>query len=222
MNPTQLRQQERSELLATLRSLGPDVPTLCSRWTASDVAGHIVVAESGLGLPMVVGNQLRRVLPAPVTRQGIESLQSVGDRMIARAKRRGWEPLLGRLAAGPPRSFWHGSLADLRLVEEWIHHEDIRRPNGFGPRSGSDALDGALWNAGLTITRFPEFLPGREGLAISTPDGRHHELSGNRSVHVNGRPGELLLYLAGRGGAAEVTVGGDEEAIRALQGRLAV
>jgi uncharacterized protein (TIGR03085 family) len=171
---------------------------------------------------MVIGNQLRRVLPARVTRQGIESLQSFGDRMIARAKRRGWEPLLGRLAAGPPRAFKHGTLADLRLVEEWIHHEDIRRQDGSGPRPGSGALDDALWNAALTITRFPEFLPGREGVEISTPDGRRHKLSGNRTVHIHGRPGELLLYVAGRGTAAKVTVEGDEDAIRALQGRLTV
>lgn len=215
------RKQEREDLVDTLRAVGPDAPTLCGRWSASDIAGHIVTSEQAYGVPMFVGDIVRRALPPRVTRRGIESLQSVGDRMISRAKRDGWGPLLERLGAGPPLLFRTGSLADLRLVEEWIHHEDIRRANGLEPRPASD-VDAALWDAGMTITRYPEFMPGREEVQIETPDGQKHRLGSNPRVRVVGRPGELLLYLAGRGAAAKIEVHGDSEVIAALELRLAV
>ena len=215
-----LRAQERKELLVTLRRVGPDAPTLCERWTASDIAGHLVTSEGMGGMPMVVANAVRLVLPARITRRGIDALQSVGDRMIARAKRRGWEALLDTLAAGPPRAFRYGSISRLRLIEEWIHHEDIRRANDLDPRH-SEALDAALWAAGLEITKYPEFLPGREGIELATSDGRRHRLGSAPVVRVEGRPGELLLYLAGRR-VADVDVQGDADAVRALESSLSV
>lgn len=221
MGLTELRRIEREELIATLRQFGPDAPTLCDRWTAFDIAGHLVTSEAAAGLPMLFANAARLVLPAKVTRRGIESLQSVGDRMIGGAKRRGWESVLSTLSAGPPRAFRSGSIAHLRLVEEWIHHEDVRRGNGLSAR-GLSPLDAALWAAGLEITRYQEFLPGRGALELATPDGLRHRLGDAPTVRIEGRAGELLFYLAGRGAAAEVTVEGDPEAVRALQANLAV
>ena len=69
---TRIRQHERHDLLITLKDLGPEVPTLCSRWTAADIAGHLAVSESALGLPMVAANALRRVMPARATRRAID------------------------------------------------------------------------------------------------------------------------------------------------------
>ncbi len=50
----ELAQQERQGLCDLFVELGPDAPTLCDGWTASDLAAHLVVRErrpdSGPGL----------------------------------------------------------------------------------------------------------------------------------------------------------------------------
>ena len=213
---SELRQQERSALGVTLEALGPDAPTLCAGWRAADVAAHLVASEAYGGWPMVAAYGLRRVLPPGVTRRGIRSLQAVGDRQIRRARSRGWDRLLARLAAGPPPAYGRPGIGEIRLVEEWIHHEDIRRAAGLGPREPSAELDRALWQAGLVLTGFPEFVPGREGIEVVATAGRSHVIGPPSKVRIEGCPGELLLFLSGRTAAAEVTVTGERSDLRAL------
>jgi uncharacterized protein (TIGR03085 family) len=219
---TALRAGERRALVDTLRAVGPDAPTLCAAWRSADIAGHLVVSEAALGMPMVVANALRRVLPASVTRRTIASLRSQGDRLILRARSRGWDLVISKLASGPPTLYRFGALAHVRLIEEWVHHEDIRRANGLTVRPDADGLDDALWHAGLTLASYREFLPGREHLALVLPDGRREELGRETQVEITGRPGEILLYVAGRTDAADVVVSGDADAIASLIPRLAV
>ena len=40
-----LAQSERAELAATLRTVGPDAPTMCGDWDARDLAAHLVIRE---------------------------------------------------------------------------------------------------------------------------------------------------------------------------------
>src|SRR5688500_16256361 len=141
----ELRTRERADLVATLRSVGPAAPTLCSGWSAGDIAAHVAVSESGFGLPLFVFNGIRRVLPARLTRRLIDGAQSSGDRLNARMGARGWSEVLRRLEDGPPRLFAVGTLAQLRVVEEWIHHEDVRRGAGLPARTGDQAYEAALW-----------------------------------------------------------------------------
>ena len=128
------------------------------------------------------------------------------------------------LESGPPRLYRHGSLAHLRTVEEWIHHEDVRRGSGLPPRPMTSSFEAALWHAGTTIARFPEFRLGREGLELDAGDGRRLLVDDGHParVRVSGPPGELLLYLAGRGPAAHVSVSGDEADIGSIQPGLRV
>ena len=113
-------------------------------------------------------------------------------------------------------------MAPIRLVEEWIHHEDVLRANGMEPRAPSSELNEALWQAGLVLTRLPEFLPGRQGIEVKLPDGRSHRLGDTARVRVAGEPGEILLFLSGRTRAARVEVSGEEAAIQQLTQSLAV
>jgi uncharacterized protein (TIGR03085 family) len=216
----ELRRHERSELIETLRQLGPDAPTLCAGWSSEDLAAHLVVSEAYGGWPMVAAYAARRVLPATLTLRGMRSLQSVGGRQIRRARNRGWAWVLRRLSAGPPPGYGRPSVAPIRLVEEWIHHEDLRRANALDPRPGSAAMNEALWRAGLLLTGFPEFLSGRAGIEVALSDGRTHRLGDTPRVRIEGTPGEVLLFLAGRGAVAQVRVTGDQSHVRAL--RLAV
>lgn len=219
---TELRRLERAALVDDLRVVGPSAPTLCSDWTAIDVAAHLVASEQGWGLPMVPAYLLRRLLPGAVVRRGMTRMQTLGDRQLRRTKRRGWDVLLSRLAAGPPRPYRLRSVAPIRYIEEWIHHEDVRRANGLGPRASTADEDDALWNAGLELTSLRELLPGRDLVELVLPDGRSHQIGPTATVRVQGRPGELLLFLAGRTGAAVVEVTGDPHDIQTLHGHLMV
>jgi len=222
MSLTQLRRQERAAACLTFRELGPEVPTLCSQWSAADLAGHLVISERYGGVPMVVAYPLRRVLPGSVRDHLMRSARAVGDRQITAAKAKGWDWLLRRLEAGPPAAYRLSSIAPIRLIEEWIHHEDLRRANGMAPRPSSPPLDDALWNAALVLTRFPEFLAQRAGLEVVLPDGRSHRVGDTTRVRLEGAPGEILLFLAGRTAAAQVSATGDADVIRALDTSLAV
>jgi uncharacterized protein (TIGR03085 family) len=222
MTLTELRHRERAALCATLEVTGPDAPTLCSEWSSADIAAHLVASERGWGLPMVMVYGLRRVLPPGVIRRGMQSLRSVGDRQVQQTKRHGWDWLQRRLVAGPPLPYRLASVAPIRFVEEWIHHEDIRRANDLPLRPPSVEVDDALWNAGLFLMSFREFLPEREGLEMVLPDGRSQRLGDDTRVRLEGPPGELLLFLAGRTAAANVSIEGDEETVRTLTGGLAV
>lgn len=217
-----LRELERESLVEDLRVVGEHAPTLCADWTASDIAAHLVASERAWGLPMLPAYQLRRVLPGELVRRGMRALQSVGDRQLVRNKRHGWEWLLQRLADGPPRAYRLASIAPIRYIEEWIHHEDIRRANGLGPRPATAEDDTALWEAGLELTQMSELLPGRDAVEALLTDGRTHRLGPTPTVRVHGRPGEVLLFLAGRTTAALVEVTGEPDDIQNLQHHLTV
>ena len=43
---TSLAKRERSALAQTLRTLGPDVPTLCQGWNSFDLLAHLITRET--------------------------------------------------------------------------------------------------------------------------------------------------------------------------------
>jgi uncharacterized protein (TIGR03085 family) len=148
--------------------------------------------------------------------------EAFGAREIQRGKRHGWERLLERLTAGPPRAYRLRSVAPIRYVEEWIHHEDVRRANGQAQRVTAEATDDVLWLSALELLRLSELLPGREAVEVVRPDGVRHQLGPSVRVSITGRPGEILLYLAGRTEFADVKVDGADADIRRLHGSLHV
>ncbi|MCU1449658.1 MAG: hypothetical protein JWP02_1828, partial [Acidimicrobiales bacterium] len=121
---------ERAQLLATLRKLGPDAPTLCEGWPVRTLGAHLVVSEQNAGLPLAFSYPLWRVLPARVTGALLKGLDRPGTRLMNKAEARGWDWMLGRLEEGPPHAYSLRLIAEVRLLEEWIHHEDMRRANG--------------------------------------------------------------------------------------------
>jgi uncharacterized protein (TIGR03083 family) len=131
-------------------------------------------------------------------------------RNMARAEDRGWDWLLRRLEGGLPRPFALRMIAEVRLLEEWIHHEDVRRANGEDVRPEDEQLAERLVDGMLTISRFAQFAASRHGIEVALPDGRSYLLGEGPAVaRVAGRTGEVLLWLAGRGAVAEVEVDGE-------------
>ena len=198
---------ERNELANLLGELGPDAPTLLDPWTTRDLAAHLVlrehdpVAAPGLVVPGAWGR-----------------LAEQRQRALAH---RDFPWLVATIRSGPPRGFfrinWVRRVPNLN--EFFVHHEDVRRANGFGPRTNSTAMEEALWR---NVTFVPWFLARRlrgTGLEIEwTGTGKIVRVRrGDPVARIVGLPSELLLVLFGRGRVAHVEVTGPAEAVRAVE-----
>jgi uncharacterized protein (TIGR03085 family) len=200
--------QERLELCDLFDELGPSVPTLLEGWTAHDLAAHLVLREHDF----VAGPCL--VLPG--------AFQGFAERRRARlAKREDFTWLVTRIRSGPPVGFfrigWVRALANLN--EFFVHHEDVRRANGRGPRSLTPAMDAALWR---NVRLGSHFLSRRLhscGLELQWVGTSERVLAraGEPMARLSGEPGELLLYIFGRQAAARVEVNGPPDAVAAVQ-----
>jgi len=199
--------EERRELCDLFLELGPSVPTLLGGWTAYDLAAHLVLREHD----PVAGPCL--VLPGPFER-------FAERRRVRLVRRKDFGRLVEQIRSGPPIGFfrleWVRSMANLN--EFFVHHEDVRRANGQGPRSLSPAMDAALWR---NVRRGGRHLSRRLracGLEIEWNGERVRIRPGEPVVRLSGPPGELLLYAFGRQGAAQVEVSGPSEAVAAVRG----
>jgi len=194
---------ERVALCDHMAELGPDAPTLLESWTTLDLAAHLVVREHdlmaapGLVVPGAWGRFAERHRQALTQRDYAALLRTIR-----------WGPPPGLFRLG-----WVRRVANLN--EFFVHHEDVRRANGLGPRAGSPALDEALWhNVGSARWFLTRRLHG-VGLELEwSGTGRVLRVRrGTPTARLRGRPGELLLYLFGRQEAADVEVSGSADAI---------
>ena len=108
--------------------------------------------------------------------------------------------------------------AQQNFVEHFVHHEDIRRANGMGPRDFSARIKQqmhsylkllakvALRNSTRPVIMQPEGLP-----RIVAADKHGVADKGDAVVRVSGEVGELILWSFGRD-AAEVALEGDAKA----------
>lgn len=209
MNALPFDAQERRALCALLDELGPDAPTLLDGWTARELVAHLVLRERDLlAAPCLV-------LPGPFQR-------FAGRRAARLAERDGFARLVARLRTGPPPGFfrlgWVRTFPSLN--EFFVHHEDLRRANGLGPRDTlTPALDAALWRnvrgGGRYLSRRLH-AAGLE-LAWAGTDERTTARPAAPVARISGPPGELLLYLFGRRAAAHVDVTGPANAIAAVR-----
>jgi len=197
---------ERAALCHLLRRLGPDEPTLCEGWTTRDMAAHLWVREH-----------------KPVASIGIvvRAASGLHDKAILRAEERlGFEGLVAGVRNGPPL-LWRPVDAAFNTQEYFVHHEDVRRGAGdTTPRPADEvaAVEAVLWKnlqrahrlllRKVKGVRVDLVAPGREPI---------HAGHGDAVVTITGRPGEVVLYLLGRRGAARVEVSGPEEARAALE-----
>jgi uncharacterized protein (TIGR03085 family) len=197
---------ERAQLSDLLNQLGPDAPTLLPPWTTRDLAAHLVLRErdslAGPGL----------VLPGVWRR--------VAERRGRALACRDFTWLVATLRSGPPGGFfrigWVRRLASLN--EFYVHHEDVRRANGHGPRATGDAMNEALWR---NVRRGAWFLARRlrgAGLELEWAGTARSVRArrGKPAARIAGPPGELLLYLFGRQDAAHVEVNGPAAAVEAV------
>jgi len=198
---------ERTALCDLLQRLGPDAPTLCEGWSTVDLATHLVVRErkplAGPGL--VLGGPFRAQL----------------EREMGRVRTsHSYEALVALVRSGPPA--WLRPVDSLfNLNEFFVHHEDVRRGGGdFAPRPPEDVaeVEEGLWQG---LHRGGAILLARRirgaGLELVRPDGQVVQARrGPNKATLTGRPGELILFLMGRGPAAQVELTGPPDAVAAV------
>lgn len=202
---------ERVRFADLLQELGPDAPTLCAGWTARDLAAHMVVIEhpeawvgAGSARKYQLANRLH-------------------DRVVARETAHSWREQVERVRRGPVVGpfTWRVVRERMYIREYLIHHEDLRRANGAGPRADVPELQEIGWQKATTVGRFGlrrAPLPTGVGIELARADTgeRFTARAGDRLVAVHGEPIELLLFAFGRRAAAKVDVRGDHDAAETL------
>lgn len=201
---TTLAQDERARLADELEAAGPDAPTLCTGWTARDLAAHVVVRE-------------RRPDAAPGIRIGrlAGHTRAVQADVAASTP---WPDLLAKVRQRSP--FLVGPMDDwFNTTEFFVHTEDVRRAQpGWTTLPVDGRREGVLWRV-LRRTGRAFFRNATVGVVLQLPDGRTHTVrDGSPAATITGPASELLLYAYGRRGVARVEVTGDTAAVRALRG----
>jgi uncharacterized protein (TIGR03085 family) len=198
---------ERVQLCSLFEELGPEAPTLLEPWTTRDLAAHLVLREHD-----------------PLAAPGLV-LPGAGGRFAERRRKAltltGFSSLVATIRSGPPPGFFRiGWVRRFPSLNEFfVHHEDVRRANGRGPRTTTPAMDEALW---VNVGRAPWFLARRlrgVGLELQWAGTAKtiRARRGDPAARVVGPPSELLLYLFGRQGAAQVEVSGPAAAVDAVR-----
>jgi uncharacterized protein (TIGR03085 family) len=197
-------QRERAALVETMRSIGPDAPTLCGDWTTRDLAAHLVVREGrldaapGIAIPFLAGYTDK------VQRQ----VASTAD----------WDDLLDKIASGPP------TLSPFKLLdpvanmgEMFIHHEDVRRAQtSWEPRPLDDGTVKAL-SRGLSVMARLTLAKVPARVTIRTPQGNEIVTLGKGpAVTITGEPQEVVLFISGRD-EVRLTFDGEPETVQAVR-----
>ena len=196
---------ERAKMVALFHKLGPDAPTLCEGWTTRDLAVHLWVRENR---------------PDAAAGIFVNALSGRLEKESRKVAERDFDELVDDWGRGPaaynPVRFVD---AQQNFVEHFVHHEDIRRANGMGPRDFSAHIKQqmhsylkllakvALRKSDRPVILQPEGLP-----RIVAADTHGVAEKGDAVVRVSGEVGELILWSFGRD-AAEVKVEGDAGAI---------
>ena len=200
---TSVAGSERAALVSTLRTVGPDAPTLCPGWTTRSLAAHLLARERRPDALLGIA-----VTPLAERRHRIERQIADGD----------WAGLVDRLAGGPPL------YSPLRWLDRWanihemfVHHEDVRRAvPDWTPRTLDRRAVAALRR--LAAVFGPVCMPAVPArVTFQTSDGDVLTRFGRGSeVTVSGDPGELLLFAFGRGEVV-VDVEGEASAVDSVR-----
>ncbi|MFD5467157.1 TIGR03085 family metal-binding protein [Kitasatospora sp. NPDC127059] len=199
---------ERHRLAQLLTDAGPDAPTLCAGWSTRDLAAHLVIRE-------------RRADAAAGIRVG--ALAGHTQRVQDGYAQRPYEELVRLFRAGPPvLSLFALPGADevANTVEYFVHAEDVARAGeDWTARPVPPGRAEALWRRLPMIARFEAGRRSPVRLDLNRPDGQSLTVgpAGAPTVRITGEPGELVLFVYGRGARTDLTVDGDPDAVEALR-----
>jgi len=202
---TRYAKAERAALADSLDAVGPDAPTLCTGWTARDLAAHLLLRERH-----------------PIAAAGIVigPLAGYAERRRKAIATRDYPALLTDLRHPPVWSPTSNPLTDeaINLLEMYIHHEDVLRAQpGWRPRTIDPGMSESLWGVvrrtgRLALRRFPAAVvidaPGHERISAGV---------GGPEVSITGKPEELAIFLSGRQLSADVALSGPDDLVERLR-----
>jgi len=193
---------ERAGIADDLARLGPNAPTLCEGWTTRDLLAHLLLREHDLvAAPGIL-------LPGPFA--------SHLEKRMEEAVHDDYEASIARFRAGSGTLFRFVPAANVN--EYYVHHEDIRRANGEGPRTLSEEDQRALWKVLGAVALQAKLRVRGIGVVIDgEPHGRRVTRAIEPVVIVRGLPSELVLYFMGRRSVADVSIDGDPDAKATLE-----
>jgi len=205
---------ERLALADALEQVGPDGATLCPAWTAADVAAHVVSLDEAAGIPTFLGRSLVARwairLNAPAAR-----FPAVTRATMRRARRRGFDAAVAQLRQPPPRLLLRPSVAPVGLFEVFVHHEDVRRPSGILRAAPAPDLTPVVpW-----LLRYQRPLLRGVSARVTADEGGVWTVGDGPAVELWGPLPEIVLWLAGRPGTADVALEGDAAAVALLRDR---
>lgn len=202
----------RDSLADALLAAGPAAPTLCEGWQAADLAVHLWVRESRFDL--TVGRLAGRVI-APLQEK---STNAMADIMTSARTPSGFEVIVGRFRAGPPK-LSPFSIPRLEKVantmEYFIHLLDVTKA---GPLDATPALSddyaATIWSQLTGSGSLLYFRSSPVGVIVRRPDGVRKAVkrSSGGSVIVSGSLPDLVLMASGR--PASVDIDGDPADVR--------
>ncbi|MER7674708.1 TIGR03085 family metal-binding protein [Kitasatospora sp. NPDC096128] len=199
---------ERHRLAELLTAAGPDAPTLCAGWTTRDLAAHLVIRE-------------RRPDAAAGIR--VAALAGRTKRIQDDYASRPYEDLVRLFRAGPPvHSLFALPGADeaANTIEYFVHAEDVARAGeGWTAQPVPPGRAAALWRRLPMIARFEAGRRSPVRLTLTRPDGESLTVgpAGAPVVRLTGDPGDLVLFVYGRGARTTLTVDGPQDAVEALR-----
>ena len=220
MQATTLLKRERAAMVAFLESLSFaqwHAASLCDGWQVIDVAAHLVIRE-------------QKPLRFIVAEASSGKLGWSAPQMMEQVKAKGRDFLLQTLRAGPPLAYrLPGPSALANFVENWVHHEDLRRGELGLMRSSTPEAQAKLWSVFPLLGRVMLRSLRTSGIvALQQHDGQAYAFQvgdgfpraaepRQATARIIGMPGEITLFLMGRKQAAQVEFAGDAALVHALQ-----
>jgi uncharacterized protein (TIGR03083 family) len=176
--------QALAALLSTLDDAQWETPSWCAGWTVHDVVAHVVSTAQTTRLSFVVGLVRAR-------------FDFDRDNANGVARSRGATPAetLDRLRAVACRTSTPPASLDTRLVEAFVHGEDIRRPLGA---TGDYPLASVVQALRYQLKTTTSFGGGKEHAAGLTLVADDADLSAGTGPVVSGPALGLLLAVSGR------------------------
>jgi uncharacterized protein (TIGR03083 family) len=178
---------ERARLVADLDGLSDrqwSTPSLCPGWTVHDVLAHLVDTAKTSRISFV-----RRMIAA---RFDFDGDNAVG---VAREKRDDPAATLQAMRAVIPLTLTPPAAWATRLVEAFVHGEDIRRPLGIASQYPRDEVVDALRYQARASAAVGGGRDRVQGLRLAATD---NDCVLGAGAEVTGRAIDLLLAVSGR------------------------
>lgn len=203
---------ERARLIDTLRTAGPDAPTLCEGWTTRDLLIHLINREIQPHQKLMAKVPLDAVSSG--AKQAVDHVESAPYEELLETFRDGRQKY-SPLQVGAIDKFTN-------VIEYTLHHEDVRRaPGSELPTRALTAEEQSEVFAAFKVMAQALLATSPVQVILRSPEHGEITVQATRlrtgSVTVVGEPIELALWAYGREDQAAVTLEGDARFVEKLK-----